>query len=196
MNSKTITISPVTREIPIDRDMGNSSMRFLNLVVNLIRWDSSSMLSSLSTLSEVTSLFSSRLLFNSAQFQLRGFPKHIAVNSELQSAFIKRISSFCLLNPGWNNNENARPIHIKAMNTAEAVVNNLGDDDLLGWRVFPEELGSILFEYNKGDINAAMSVGEDGFSTMVYGESFYESCNYRVLDVSPMVSFVKRVKRM
>ncbi len=196
MSSQAFVFTPATVEDDRSLSLDNSSMNCVDLIIRMIQSNNSDIRTGLSTVNDVLSSFASRVVSDNTLYRWVYVPSYRS-NDKLgyKSALIKRIYGFSSLNAGWNNNDNAKPIDIKAMNAAEGLVNSLNYDDLNDWRVFPEEIGSVLFEFSNKTIQAAISIGKDGFSTMVYGDSFYESGNYKGLDILSMMSFIKEVNR-
>lgn len=102
-----------------------------------------------------------------------------------------RLEEFSHLEKGWGNNTEAKPIHPAAIDAVRALLERLTEENLRGWSIFPDMLGSILLDYNSPIVSMAMSIGGDGYSVVKYNRDSFVSASYKSIDLTSMTSFMK-----
>ena len=100
-----------------------------------------------------------------------------------------RLVEFSKLKAGWDGYGEAIPISPKAIKNTEQILTACRPSTLTEWRVFPNVNGTILLELE----NAAISIGDDGFSYWFEadGKDFGEE--YVNFSVDNVVTAIKKI---
>ena len=98
----------------------------------------------------------------------RRYARRLKAGAEVFN-MMESLRSMSALQQGWDG-FNASPVSQHAIDNLFAVLGSCQDEDLYGWKAFPEINGSLLLQNN--DLRAGINLGDETFSYFViHGDS-------------------------
>ena len=116
------------------------------------------------------------------------------LESEHVNELIKRLDNFLELKAGWNNDSKSKKISKKTIDFIKSAIKKSDPYIWQQWTAFPDQSGSVLLDYNSNCCKSCISVDEEGFTFIAFGEEFYDTAERFVLQEEDLLCFVNKVR--